>query len=68
MKDGWGNDFFISSIPGEYTLASCGKGATGCTSISVTAGGGSGGRTGTFSDDIVFSNGAFVQWPEGKQQ
>ena len=65
-NDGWGADFEVDSIKGEYTLASCGKGATGgaCTSAcTVTACG----KTGTFADDIIFSNGSFVQWPEGKQ-
>ena len=63
--DGWGNAFEVDSASGLYTLASCGKGATGaCTSVcTVTACG----KTGTFADDIIFSNGSFVQWPEGKQ-
>jgi len=64
-NDGWGNAFEVDSASGLYTLASCGKGATGaCTSVcTVTACG----KTGTFADDIIFSNGSFVQWPEGKQ-
>ena len=63
-SDGWGGGFEIDSVPGLYTLASCGKGATGTCSSSCT---GSCGATGAFADDIIFSNGSFVQWPEGKQ-
>jgi type II secretion system protein G len=63
-RDGWGTDFYIESDPTDYTLASCGKGATSCGSYSLT---GTGGKTSTFGDDIIFSNGSFVQWPEGKQ-
>ncbi len=65
-NDGWGGGFEIDSIPGEYTLASCGKGETNaCVSACLAAGCG---KTGFFTDDIIFSNGSFVQWPEGKQE
>jgi len=63
-RDGWGGDFYVRSVAGEYTLASCGKGETNCTTLDVQTGGG---KTSLFSDDIVFSGGSFVQWPEGKQ-
>jgi type II secretion system protein G len=63
-NDGWGNAFSVDSIATLYTLASCGKGATGgCT----PACSGSCGKTQLFADDIIFSAGSFVQWPEGKQ-
>ena len=66
-RDGWGNAFMISSDPSEYTVASCGKGATGgCSSLTVVNSG-AGGKTQSFSDDIIFTNGSFLQWPEGKQ-
>ena len=65
-RDGWGSDFFVDSDPSEYTLGSCGKGATSCGSVTVNVVGG--GKTGTFADDIIFSQGSFVQWPEGKQE
>jgi type II secretion system protein G len=66
--DGWGLAFEVDSTPQTYTLGSCGKGETGTCAVNVTAGGGAGGKTTSFSDDIVFSNGSFVQWPEGKQE
>ncbi len=62
--DGWGNAFEVDSVTSLYTVASCGRGATGvCTSACT----GSCGKTGNFSDDIILSNGQFVQWPEGSQ-
>ena len=65
QNDGWGLAFSIDSAPGLYTVASCGKGETAtCTPVCT----GSCGPTGTFADDIIFSNGSFVQWPEGKQE
>ena len=63
-RDGWGLDFYVDAAPTLYTLASCGKGETSCTGLVVQTGGG---KTSLFSDDIVFSGGSFVQWPEGKQ-
>ncbi len=66
--DGWGMNFYVASDAERYTLGSCGKGATACSSISVTANGGTGGPTGDFSDDIVLALGSFIQWPEGQQR
>jgi type II secretion system protein G len=63
-KDGWGTLFNISSATGAYTLGSCGKGATSCGALNLV---GTGGTTTAFGDDIIFSNGQFIQWPEGKQ-
>jgi len=64
-NDGWGGGFEVASTPSLYTLASCGKGqTTACTSACT----GSCGATAAFADDIIFSMGSFVQWPEGKQQ
>ena len=58
--DGWGNDFIVESRPEEYTLRSTG-------SDGLLDAGEPSGRTSTSESDIVFSNGSFVQWPEGKQ-
>jgi hypothetical protein len=65
-RDGWGTDLAVQSTANEYTLGSCGKGATSCDGGSLTLSG-TGGKTVTFAADIIFSNGSFVQWPEGKQ-
>jgi type II secretion system protein G len=63
--DGWGNSFSIDSSTAVYTVASCGKGATGgCTPVCT----GSCGTSQNYTDDIIYSVGAFVQWPEGKQE
>lgn len=63
-SDGWGNGFEVDSIATLYTLASCGKSATGgCASVCETGCG----KTQNFEHDIIFSQGSFVQWPEGKQ-
>ena len=48
---------------------------SGVSPSSTTGGGwlpltllGSGGETSHFVDDIIYSTGSFVQWPEGKQE
>ena len=66
-QDGWGMDIAVDSTSTEYTLGSCGKGASSCDG-STLALSGSGGKTTSFTDHIIFSNGSFVQWPEGKQE
>ena len=60
--DGWG-EFFLygrDAAGGNYNIRSKGRdktqGATVC------------GTTTDFNDDIVYSDGTFVQWPEGTQQ
>jgi general secretion pathway protein G len=59
-RDGWNNLIVVQSSPGEYVLLSAGKDGTFDAAEPV-------GPTGTFTSDIVFSNGQFVQWPEGLQ-
>ena len=60
-RDGWSNFFLYntSSNNQEYGFRSNGRdGVTGnITCITTT----------NFNDDIVYSNGGFVQWPEGSQ-
>jgi general secretion pathway protein G len=61
-QDGWG-EFLIYNIdtPGNnYNIQSKGRDKTPDT-ISC-------GTTTDFNDDIMYSNGTFVQWPEGTQQ
>lgn len=61
-SDNWGNEFYIDVTPARYTIASCGKGATGeCTPAMVDQGGESGDPT----SDIVLSGGVFHVWPAG---
>jgi len=59
--DGWNNGWEVSTTANgsDYTLASFGK--DGVLSSR------SGGPTTDFDCDIVFSDGAFFQWPEGTQ-
>ena len=61
LTDGWTRTFQVASAIGEYTICSGGKDGQTCTSDA-------GGATQSFNDSIVFSNGSFVQWPEGTQQ
>jgi general secretion pathway protein G len=62
--DGWRTAFYINSVS-----------ATGYTVASYAKGGGSGAPataaqnpTVNFTDDIIFVDGQFVQWPEGQQK
>ena len=61
QNDGWQNPYQYKSSKSEYLIASCGKDIT-CTAFSGTTG-----STTNFDCDILYSNGAFVQWPEGIQ-
>ena len=69
-KDGWGNNWGlaadqawgVSTAAQIYVIISYGKdGASQGTSYS-------GGATTAFDCDIVYSNGTFIQYPEGVQQ
>ena len=62
LKDGW-NSFFsyqVSTSAQDYGILSAGKNGSidGCT----------GGATTDFNSDIIFSDGQFIQWPEGMQK
>jgi general secretion pathway protein G len=60
VKDGWGNNFIVEAVTGEYTIGSPGKdGGT----LNIV-----GGPTTNFTDAIIFTSGSFHQWPEGTQQ
>jgi len=62
LQDGWGRfmAYAVDNALSKYNIRSLGRdgssGAFGC------------GTTTDFNDDIVYSNGTFVQWPEGTQQ
>ena len=59
--DGWGRFMFYSvDTPGNnYSIASNGRDGAP-TGLNC-------GTTTDFNDDIVYSNGTFIQWPEGTQ-
>ena len=62
--DGWNGDIYVigdSTTGREYTIWSGARDRN--TTMSY-----SGGPTTGFDNDIVFSSGSFVQWPEGLQQ
>jgi type II secretion system protein G len=63
MVDGWNSwfNYEISSTGSDYILRSCGRDGIAETSPAF-------GPTTNFNSDIFFSNGVFVQYPEGIQQ
>lgn len=58
--DGWNNDLQYTDTATGYTVESYAKNGTDDADA--------GGKTTDFDDDIIFSDGAFIQWPEGQQQ
>jgi general secretion pathway protein G len=61
VKDGWGNFFYyaLSADSQAYNIRSQGRN-NAADAINC-------GTTTNFNDDIVYSNGTFIQWPEGTQ-
>jgi general secretion pathway protein G len=61
-QDGWGRAYLYNLGEGSasYNLVSLGKDGSAGTPAC--------GPTTNFNDDIIYSNGAFLQWPEGPQQ
>ena len=59
--DGWNNTFGVDAAAGTYTLTSNGKDgiSQGCVAGTLTT---------LFTQDICFSNGQFVQYPQGTQK
>ena len=61
-NDGWGRPFAyaVAGTGNDYAIRSTGRdGSVG----SVVCG-----TTTDFNDDIIYSDGTFIQWPEGTQQ
>ena len=60
-QDGWGR-FYLFNVDngqGQYNIRSLGRnGAMDATLCGTTT---------DFNDDILYSNGSFLQWPEGSQ-
>jgi general secretion pathway protein G len=63
-KDGWGNFYVygLSTPKDAYNIISYGRNGAAGPNASVC------GTTTDFNDDIIYSNGTFLQWPEGTQQ
>lgn len=65
LLDAWDNPFDYNSDNQSYTIGSGGKdtsAGSACGSCSYT------GPTTSFNNDIVFSQGQFLEFPEGAQQ
>jgi general secretion pathway protein G len=62
--DGWGHRLLYNSPSPQdkYNIISFGRDGTKTPSTPVC------GTTTDFNDDIIYSNGTFLQWPEGTQQ
>ena len=64
VNDGWGFGLRYVSDTTVYTVGSLAKDGSSGGSLTIA---GSGGATQDFDCDIIFSNGSFIQWPEGTQ-
>jgi type II secretion system protein G len=62
-KDGWTTDMRYIGASNEYTITSYGKDRNSGGGGSVATNGG----TTDFRNDIIFSTGSFVQFPDGTQ-
>ncbi|HJW14872.1 MAG TPA: hypothetical protein VJ776_09255, partial [Thermoanaerobaculia bacterium] len=62
--DGWGraNLYNVTSPGDNYNLISYGRDNSKTPGTPIC------GTTTDFNDDIIYSNGTFLQWPEGTQQ
>ena len=63
LKDGWGNYFHyaVNAVQDQYRIECWGRDNTHDTGGIVC------GTTQNFNADILYSNGTFIQWPEGTQ-
>ena len=61
LRDGWGRFFTynLDAAAANYNVRSLGRNGSADTVVC--------GTTTSFNDDILFSDGAFLQWPEGTQ-
>jgi general secretion pathway protein G len=60
-EDGWGQalEYSLETAKTQYNIRSLGKDKSKSTIVC--------GTTTNFNDDIMYSNGSFLQWPEGTQ-
>jgi len=63
LVDGWNSFFLYGTSASKTDFALCSTGADGVPEASP-----GGGPTTSFNADIVFVNGAFLQFPEGSQR
>jgi len=65
MVDAWSHAYgYLTANAGQqYAIGSGGRDGSGGASLSSS----NCGTTTNFNDDIVYSNGTFVSWPEGSQ-
>jgi type II secretion system protein G len=62
-KDGWDQDFQISATDTTYTLWSCGKSnGNTCAVVGTPVG-----VISSFTDQIIYQDGSFLQYPAGAQ-
>ena len=61
--DAWGHSFLYTGTTQDYTIGSAGKDGGGSLALA-----GGGGETSYFVDDIIYSKGSFIQWPDGAQE
>ena len=64
QRDGWSSDYRYVSDGNGFTITSWGKDRAAGGGGSV----GPNGQTTNYANDIVFSDGTFVQFPEGPQE
>ena len=59
--DGWGHFmlYALAADSNSYSIKSYGRDNTGASAVC--------GTTTNFNDDIIYSDGTFLQWPEGTQ-
>jgi general secretion pathway protein G len=62
LKDGWGHYFAysVNGVQDQYRIECWGRDGTADGAIVC-------GTTQNFNTDILYSNGTFIQWPEGTQ-
>ena len=65
MVDGWAHPLQVSIRPDSYVIVSGGKDKT---TEAIDPWSYETGATSSFVDDIVFSNGSFIRWPDGAQR
>ncbi len=61
VKDGWQRFYFYALAGSSQGYAVWSGGRNGTVAAAVC------GTTTNFNDDIIYSNGTFLQWPEGTQ-